>query len=578
MVCALYSLKKKYLDKKIYIWNISRDSVELFAMLAFRRIDVQGFITLQQEYVGETYMNRPIFSLKHIEWDEDSIIFVADDVSRDKINMLPDDKVVYWSDALGINEELRNRKVIIYGIGYGADQLYAKLSKEEIEVELYCVTRKDNVDEYRGKKVIGADELNNYENCAVIISVIIHQYRLEIMETLSDFPGQVYVERIFIDEKGRSILRGNNLIQNIDHVIKENGKIYLYSKRNQLSKLIEDVFNIYNIKINGYVYDVEDKEQDIKSIYELSYGEEEDKLIIINEEFPNRLVRARENVEWAGFSLEKGNYTSIQYYTAAKKVLLSELVCSGDSLVDQSIIYPQGKPGWEVYGEEKEDDINIMVLGGSTSSEVFHTENWISKLYYKLKQNNIKTTIYNGAHSGNGIVEEVLRLLRDGSVLKPKIVISLSGVNNLTQIDGINKFNTKGYVYRVKYGSLDIGYCSGVPSNESLYSFWSRNMGILKVVSEFYGARFLGFLQPFNISMEHMTLQEKSLYEREAAAEGAKEFKNSACNSNSEDYINLMSLFEHQDGMYLDACHYTDKAHEILATKIYESIMPIIRV
>ena len=287
-------------------------------MLAFRRIDVQGFITLQEEYVGETYMNRPVVSLKHIELDEDSIIFVSDEVSKDRISMLSGDKFVYWSDAVGINEELRHRKIIIYGIGYGADKLYEELSKEKIEVELYCVTKK-NTSEYRGKKVIGVDELNNYENCAVIISVKTLQYRLEIMELLSNFPGQVYVEKIFMQEKGYSFIKLNNLIQNTDHVIKENGKIYLYSKRNQLSRLIEDVFNIYDIMINGYVYDVEDKEQDIKSIYELSYYDEEDKLIIINEEFPERLIRARENVELAGFSLEKGNYTSIQGYTRAKK-------------------------------------------------------------------------------------------------------------------------------------------------------------------------------------------------------------------------------------------------------------------
>lgn len=90
-------------------------------------------------------------------------------------------------------------------------------------------------------------------------------------------------------------------------------------------------------------------------------------------------------------------------------------------MVGYSIIYPQGKLGWEVYSEEKEDDINIMVLGGSTSAETWHPENWVSKLYYKLRQNNIKTTIYNGAHEGNSIVEELLRLLRDGSVLKPQL-------------------------------------------------------------------------------------------------------------------------------------------------------------
>lgn len=575
MLYALYSLKKKYLNKKIYIWNINRDSVDLFTMLAFRRIDVQGFITSHEEYAGETYMNRPILSLKHIRGkDEDSIIFVSDEVSKDKISMLPDDKVVYWSDAVGLNEELRHKKIIIYGIGDGADKLYDKLSKEEIGVELYCVTKRNNTAEYRGKKVIGADELKNYENCAVIISVITFQYRLEIMETLSDFSGQVYAERIFMAERGIHYIKHINLVQNIDYAIKENRKIFLYSKRDQLSELIEDVLNIYDIRIDGYVYDVENKEKNIKNIYELSYEGEEDKLIIINEEFPERLIKARENVELAGFSLEKRNYTSIQGYTRANQVLLSKLPYSRDPLTGYSIMYPQGKPGWKMYGEEKEDNINIMVLGNSTSAEVYHPENWISKLYYKLKQNNITTTIYNGAHESNGIVEEVLRLLRDGPVLKPQIVISLSGVNDIVYSKCANQFNVQALIDWTKASSGG-KHCSGVCSSESLYSFWSRNMGILKLVSEFYGANFFGFLQPFNISMEHMTVQEKSLYEKESSIEGAKEFKNSA--SSNEDYINLINLFDHQDEMYFDVCHYTGKAHETIANKIFETILPVIQ-
>ena len=43
--------------------------------------------------------------------------------------------------------------------------------------------------------------------------------------------------------------------------------------------------------------------------------------------------------------------------------------------------------------------------------------------------------------------------------------------------------------------------------------------------------------------------------------------------SSTDEYINLMRLFEHRDEMYFDVCHYTDKAHEILADQVLKTIM-----
>ena len=578
MICELYSLKKKYLDKKVYIWNVNRDSIVLFIMLAFRRIDIQGFIIPQEEYEDKIYMNRPVYTFNQMDFGDDSIIIVSDEVSKNKISMLNSERIVYWSDAIGINEELRQKKVIIYGTGDGANKLCRVLDKEKIDVELYCVTKKNNAaDYYKGKKIIEASELGNYKDCAVIISVLDPQYSREILETLSDFHGRIYGNDFLICDRNKYVLAHINFIQIIDNAVKLNKKIYIYSRKTLLAELIEDVLSIYGIKINGYVYDSEDREKEIISIYELAYEGIEDKLIIINEESPERLIRARENLELAGFSLEKENYTGLQWYTRAKEELLLELKGYKDSLVGHSIIYPQGKPGWKIYGEEKEDRINIIVLGGSTSAEVWSPENWVSKLYYKLCQNNIRTTIYNGAHEGNDIVQEILRLLRDGHVLKPDIVISLSGVNNLQyrrQVD--NPFNVEDFAIWFKSLTSEGICCSGVYCKESLYSFWSRNVSLLKTISEFYGASFFGFLQPINLSMEHMTLREKSIYEEERTSEeGIREFRQFACDN--EDYINLMRLFEHKEGMFFDCAHYTNMAHEIIANKVYEAIIPTIQ-
>lgn len=85
-----------------------------------------------------------------------------------------------------------------------------------------------------------------------------------------------------------------------------------------------------------------------------------------------------------------------------------------------------------------------------------------------------------------------------------------------------------------------------------------------------------GFLQPINITIQNKTLREKSLYELEEHKVGAEEFAQSACDGAG--YINLMHLFEQQDEMYFDVCHYTDMAHGIIADIVYKEIQSEIKV
>ena len=568
MICALYTLMNKYKNKRVYIWNVNRHSMIIFTRAIFRKINVQGFVALQTQYIGELYMNRPVIGVERIQ-EEDCVVIVADEVPKSEINVLPDSKVVYWSDSLEFNDELRYKRSIIYGIGWGADELH----KKGIITELYCVTQKEHASQtYKGKKVIDITELEKYPDYAVIISVTTSKYKWEILETLSDFQGDVYLESLMEEWDIMHV----NLIQNLDIAVKNNWEIYLYSKKNLVAQLIEEALNIYSVEISGHVYEIEQKEKSIECIYKLALGGIDKKLIIICEGIPECLVRAIDIIEFAGFSLEEKGYTGlVQLSTYSNDIILSrEQVCH-DPLVGYSISYLYGEPGWKLYGREGEGRIRILVLGGSTSSEEMHPENWISKLYYKLKKQGIATLIYNGAHTCNDIVDEMLRLLRDGNILKPQLVISMSGVNNLNYKECSNQFNENAFIDWIHNMAPNENYCSGVRSNESQYEFWSRNQKLLKVISEFYGAFFLGFLQPMNITMEQMSLWEKSTYELEKHMEGAREFMK--CANDNEGYINLMQLFEHQDGMYFDMCHYTEKAQEIIADRVHEAIMPIIQ-
>lgn len=568
MIQALYTLKKELWNKKIYIWNINRDSVIFFTKALFSRMNIQGFVTQQKEYVGKKFFNRPIIYAEQIKEDRDVVILVADGVHENIKNEIQAGQVVYWSEALAIDPQLYQKKIIVYGTGHGAERLCEGLERDGIEAELFCVTKLDQMKQYRNKEIIEAERLTEFKEYAIILSVEKKRFIEEILELINDFCDTIYLDiakLITIPDVVHL-----NIAQSIDLASKKDKKIYLYGKRNAVADLIEDAIKPYDIKLSGYAGEIEDKDQGIESVYKLGYSGTEDKLIILNEICPENIIRDRECVELAGFSLEQGNYTGLDWLLRAdENVVLERYRENADPLVGGSILYPDGKLGWKRYGAEKQARIKIMIVGGSTSSEVYMPENWISKLYYKLCADNIEVTIYNGAHTGNDIVIELLRILRDGYTLQPQIVISMSGVNNLCYKKYENQFNVERFIdARRKNGNNSAG------KNETLYSFWSRNLKVMRCIANFYGAQFFGFLQPMNITIDDMGLYEKTVYEMDGRSEGAKKFSQLA---NDEDgYINLMRLFEHQDEMFFDLCHYTEKGHEVIADKVYETIKPTI--
>lgn len=572
MINAIRTLMAKYRNRKIYIWDIERESICLFIKMAFRRVNIAGFVTLQEEFVGEMYMNCPILALDTVMQDEESIIVLYDTVPKEMIKRMPEDKIVVWSQAQEINEDLHLSKAAIYGVGNAAMKLYEDLAEEGVIAEVSCVARKEDLARgLKGKRAITVDELCDYQEYALLIPSETVQRKMEPLERLSGFGGEIYVDiENYIDCTDQT-----NLIQNIDLAIKRFAEIYFYGKRNLLTEFVAEILCEYGIQIKGYVYDIEDRKNRIQNLYELVYEKGvENKLIIIVEETPEEIVEAREYIEFAGFSLERENYTGIQWYTRAKEIMLSEWQTRTDPMVGWSVFYPQDKPGWKIYGKE-EEGIRILVLGGSTSSEEYHSENWISKLYYKLNKRGIKTTIYNGAHPGNDIVDEILRLLRDGYVLRPQIVISMSGINNCHRKESTSQFNEERLIDWVKVIAPDQRYCSGLDSDESLYTFWSRNIRLLKLISNYYGAQFFGFLQPINAVMPQMTLRERSLYADSINDSIYQDFRESANDENG--YINILQLLEHHDGVIFDGCHYTETAHEMIASKVYDAIMPAIQ-
>ena len=102
----------------------------------------------------------------------------------------------------------------------------------------------------------------------------------------------------------------------------------------------------------------------------------------------------------------------------------------------QNIYMPHSYlPGFIAYGTETPDSFErpiIVTLGGSTTDPVFPWGiSWPEQLARYLAQNKLPGTVINGGVGGYSSSQELFKLIRDVIELKPDILITYNGANDV---------------------------------------------------------------------------------------------------------------------------------------------------
>ena len=565
MIKYLNTLKECYRDKNIFLWGVDHYSVNMLGMLAFQRIKIKGIFTDKVQYIGKTYWNVPIVNF--IEDVKESIIVTSDYTVPQ--NVPNDIVIVQYSKLFQMDKKINGGGVIIYGAGQAGRQQYEDCVKHGIKVDAFCVTNKRvNNSEYLGCPIISLDEIGDADKHNIILAAFNIQSKKEMLESIRKKGWDVYVN---IDDVV-SMTNMNEIcfVQGIQKALIEDSKIILFTKKDLICELIEDALSIYEIEIAEIIWKECDPESS-KNIWDLAYEDISKLFVIINEIDRIELQTSCELLEQIGFSLGDLNYVGIRNVAAECK---NRIQRKYDILTGNSIVVDDKLPGCTVHGTARKDDIKIAILGGSTSTDAYYrVESWPSLLYKQLVQSGINSTIYNFAHPGEDVVQEILRLLRDVWHIHPDYVISMSGVNNFVEKQPAfrNEFLLK-HLINIEHTLYSLEQCvHGIKSDENPYEFWLRMEKIEAAICETYGVKFLSYLQPQKTGMSNMSLLEESMftYEGVHGAEG-KVFRDSA--TENEIYTNLLSLFDHESDMFFDCCHYTLKANRILADKVFQDI------
>lgn len=563
MIRELFTISEEYADMKKYIWETNRNSMMVFARLAYKRVEVCGFVTTRA-FVGECIMNRPVVDVSTVEQVNDALVIIADECEKGKVESFwsPDTsvKIITLTECLAVDYRLKNKKIILYGMGYGS--MYVRKLLTEMGVDIYGYTLTDisasNSIE-TDKPVFALGQLSEMGSIVVIITAMPNrkQYQWEMLQSLEKIEiKDIFLNGTFVSDQD---IHNSITFQVIDKAVKKNMNVYIYGKDDEYGKLIKDILDIYGIDCLGYVEE--------RDLYDMYYDKPEKDFFVVNAVQPFEIEEKCSQLEHMGITINNLSYTGIGYVNI--KSLCREKM--PDCLVDFMPLYADIK-GINVHGRN-DAKVRILVLGGSTStSGWFRPKSWVEFLYERLQEKLGDIVIYNFANTGNDVVVELLKLLRDGYHLRPNYVISLSGVNNVWHKQGmINQFNVESPIRWLKRLNENREYNAGLDVEEDLFEFWVRIQRIIKAVTHIYGAHYLGVLQPMNFGKENKSLTETMMFEDEETINGVKSFHDNA--TETDFYLNLMRIFENEENMYIDSAHYSEQANKIIAERIAYEVL-----
>lgn len=545
MIRHLKVIKESLKNKKLCIWDVGKAAIWTFSAMAERGLNIHCFVTNFPEYIGDTIMNRPVVSPEEFREEKDAVLITSAAVSPGTFQLTASFGEAYrWPDALEWNPLLKEKPVYLWGTGSEAWEFIKTAGRSGISV---CGILEEN-----GSGTVLS--LPVLDPSAVTFT---EDDRVVVLEDKSSLDSEALARLQELGFRGTKFLReltpGEELpfcdpYPMLDRAMKEGKRILFCCEEQMGGQIIRGIFKTYGVPLarevsfNGVKGDLSD------DIWSLADEDPSESVVLIYSPSVIRRCEIADAVNDLGYSAGAHNYAGTGKFFYNRYLPEGILAYEKDKKVEYSIDYTPigGLPGWRVYGDA-DAETRIMILGGSTSSEVYYPECWASKLYRKICDAGKSVRIFNGAHEGNAVFEELNRMLRDIRELRPHIVISMSGYNDMARPGG-------------KFDSV---------RSETQFEYWRRYESYMKQIAESEGAAFYAFLQPVN-----QTPGEESLYEAMMYLGQIHHRSRSFTKTLREDdfYCSLFSKFLHRDECFIDQCHYSDQGNEEIAGFVYDLI------
>ena len=247
-------------------------------------------------------------------------------------------------------------------------------------------------------------------------------------------------------------------------------------------------------------------------------------------------------------------------------------------------------------------NFNILILGGSTS-DIYYNGSWV-RPFSKILPNKVKN-IYSIACPGYSTSQELLRMIECIKFVKPKICISLNGVNDFGMIQSYKQvypymhgYQARLFNYLLKQGSNAPNHGSydkdefkfikrtinSVPNfqeKDDGFSTWRSNIEYMNFIAQNNNSRFFSILQPvlgisngYKMSEIENLKYSELIKEKTSYEENMKSFylKAKEYSEKTNFCYNFTAVLHDLKNVFEDTRHLNNFGNSILAMKIYSLI------
>ena len=599
---------KKY--SKRYIWGTDIIAFMTLAKFTDYRIPIDGFISNNEEEIGMVLLNKPVISLDMLKNEGDTLIIPGrkEDFCdfggkglKHNISAMQDTVIYPGVDILtymfDCSESFTAEHVVIYGAGYIGELLLPRLSENGVVVDFFLDKDKDG-QELSGIPIYHPQKLAEMDDDVVIIEA--GKYWQEMDEAVRQ--ANPAIQTFYLDKFPRFTEYSLNIrvtehktldIKNAWFLAEsfpecfDDRKIILLGDDLELAKGYKEVLECLGWKkVFMMVSDEDISDEDVPLLDEILY--EENYLLMLYSTYTNDgWQKVSEKIEELGIA--DADWTSIelpQHLGHREFVLDLNL---GNSFKMNYI------PGLYLHGEEKDTNVKIVTLGGSTTDEgVYLIPSWPKIMFEKYCSGNI--ALYNSGVDGYASSQELIKLIRDILYLEPDIIVVFDGLNDIYCDESLYVWGwEQGYLHDLFKCAMEVYDFGTINSKISKDIFmgarqngfmrkWLNNIESMYAITKYRNIKFHSFMQPMMGSQKIHTKHGLSVKKMDKEFRGQKriELMQSFRESGKEiekthSYIhNLSHIFDEKD-VYFDNAHVWESGNEIIADAIWQIIEPDVR-
>lgn len=556
-----YTLKEKIKSKKIFVYGANLNGQMILSNLEFMEVHVHGIID-DKCNKEKKFLIWPIVKSKDIIGKPD-VIVVCEKWRWTEINQRLQSacQVYAYEDIFQWDESLNEKKyVLLYDSVHALEKVKRNIEScsGEIEDEISVHKLTEKMIDTEANMVFPL-QFSSWFKTDRYCYVLSKKLKRKIYRTMP------YLHRDI------TALQVTNPFVRIHNAIRQGRKFILYGTNETYSAIWQKLFRYLELDFESVFDDEPERGKDIKNVYDLMYESDENILLVLGFD-TYKWSRVCENLKSMGFS--------------GKSVLgmhqFEELVL--DATVDIQlghIMLYEGEEleqylGYQMYGAEGKDKYKIVTLGGSTTADaVYRVKSWPNCLYDKMKSDR-DVVIYNAAVDGYSSSQELLKLLRDVCALRPNLVISFSGFNDLMTRENGNPFLP--LYLGIVWESLPVRHWGGslkqLPVEEELkgFDFWYKMEEIMNSISSILGFKFICFAQPMLPSQENLSQEKRWIFEREDDRKSAVEFRKKAGKIKQEWFVDMTDILDDSPEVFFDLIHVNEEGNRIIAEHIYHHI------